>query len=60
MVEQSSLLRRFALNDHTIKNSIEFANVIMQQNSSLFMGSLDIGSVFTNILSDKAKNICMG
>lgn len=46
------LLRRLTLNDHIIKDIAEFANDIIQQNSSLFMASLDNGSLLANIPSE--------
>ena len=42
MFGQSSLLRSSTLNDHTIKDSFEFANDIIQQNPGLFMTLQDI------------------
>ena len=51
------LLRWFTLNNHNIRNSFEFANDIIQQNSGLFMASVDIDSHFTNISLDETINI---
>ena len=54
------LLRRFILNDHTIKDFLEYVDDIIQQNSSWFMVSLDIDSIFTNISVDETISICIG
>ena len=36
-------------NKFTIKNSFEFAKEVIEENSGLFMASLDVESLFTNI-----------
>ena len=43
------LLRPFTSNSFTVKDSFEFAKNIFQQNFELYMASLDIDSLFTNI-----------
>ena len=40
-------------NDYTLKDSFSFANEICQQNSDLYMASLDVDSLFTNIPLDE-------
>ena len=52
------LLRRFNLNDYNIKDSFEFKNDNIQQNSGLFMAFVDIHSLFTNIPLDETINTC--
>ena len=44
-----SVLEPLANNKYTVKDSFNFAAKIVEQDSSNFMGSLDIGSLFTNI-----------
>ena len=40
-------------NKHTVKDSFNFATDIVEQDISNFMGSLDIDSIFTNILLEE-------
>ena len=42
-----------------MKNSFNFATEIVEQDSSNFMGSLDIDSDFTIILLEKTIEICI-
>ena len=42
------LLRSSDINDHTIDDSFDFANDIIQQNPGLFMALQDIDSLLTN------------
>ena len=44
-----SVLEPLANNKYTVKDSFNFAAKIVEQDSSNFLGSLDIGSLFTNI-----------
>ena len=46
------------VNEFTIKDSFAFAKEIVDQDSSLFMASLDVDSLFTNIPLDETINIC--
>ena len=43
---------------YTVKDLFNFATEINEQNSSNFIGNLDIGSRFTNILFEGAIKIC--
>ena len=42
------LLKPFPSNDYTIKDTFDLTTDISQQNSKLFMASLDVDSLFTN------------
>mgnify|MGYP001803339557 CR=1 FL=1 len=53
------LLPRFSSNKFTIKDSFEFAKNIVEQDANLCMASLDINSLFTNVLLDETINICV-
>ena len=44
-------------NEFTVKDTFCFAKEIVEQDSSLVMGSLDVDSLFTNILLDKTIDI---
>ena len=46
------LLRDLTSDEYTIKDSFDFAKVIYEQNSDLHMLSLDVDSLFTNVLLD--------
>ena len=46
------------VNEFTIKDSFAFAKEILDEGSSLFMASLDVDSLFTNIPLDETINIC--
>ena len=52
------VLNCLTVNEFTIKDSFAFAKEIVDQNSSLFMASLDVDSLFTNIPLDETINIC--
>ena len=41
-----------------VKDSFAFAEEIVHQDSKLFMGSLDVDSLFTNIPLEETINIC--
>ena len=43
------ILEPITTNKFTIKNSFEFAKEVIEQDSGLFMASLDVESLFTNI-----------
>ena len=45
--------------DYTVKDSSDFAKDITQQSSKLFMASLDVGSLFTNVSLGEIIEICM-
>ena len=46
-------------NKYTVKDSFNFATEIFEQDSSNFMGSLDIDSLFTNIPLEETIEICI-
>ena len=52
------VLNCLTVNEFTIKDSFAFAKEIVDQDSSLFMASLDVDSLFTNIPLDETINIC--
>ena len=43
-----SILEPLTINKYTVKDSFNFANEIIEKDSSNFIGSLDIDSLFTN------------
>ena len=51
-------LSSITFNEFTVKDSFAFAEEIVHQDSKLFMGSLDVDSLFTNILLEETINIC--
>ena len=51
------ILELITANKFTIKNSIEFAKEVIEQDSGLFMASLDVQSLFTNIPLEETINI---
>ena len=51
------ILKSLTTNDYTPKNTFEFSRDILNQNSNLFMASLDVDSLFTNIPLDETINI---
>ena len=51
-------LSSVTFNEFTIKDSFAFAEEIVHQDSKLFMGSLDVDSLFTNIPLEETINIC--
>ena len=55
----ASLLKCFTMNEYTLKDSFEFAKDIINLNSNCFMASLDVGSLFTNVLLDGTIKICI-
>ena len=52
------ILKRLKTNKFTIKDSLHFAEEIIDQQPNFFMGSLDVGSLFTNIALEKLVEIC--
>ena len=52
------ILSSLTTNEYTIKDSFSFAKEIVQQDSSYYMGSLDVDSLFTNIPLEETINIC--
>ena len=53
------LLKPFTSNNYTVKDSFGFAKDNTQQSSKLFMASLDVDSLFTNVPLDEAIEICV-
>ena len=51
-------LSSITFNEFTVKDSFAFAEEIVHQDGKLFMGSLDVGSVFTNIPLKETMSIC--
>ena len=47
------------MNEYTLKDLFEFAKDITNQNSNCFMASLDVDSLFTNVLLDETIKICI-
>ena len=52
------LLEPITTNMYTVKNSFEFAKEIADQDPGLFMASLDIESLFTNIPLEETISLC--
>ena len=46
-------------NEFTVKDSFPFVGETLTQNSDLYMASLDVDALFTNILLDKTIDICI-
>ena len=51
------ILEPITANKFTIKNSFEFAKEVIEQDSGLYMASLDVESLFTKILLEETINI---
>ena len=51
------ILEPITTNQFTIKYSFEFAKEVIEQDSGLFMASLDVESLFTNIPLEETINI---
>ena len=51
------ILEPITTNQSTIKNSFKFAKEVIEQDSGLFMASLDVESLFINIPLEEAINI---
>ena len=52
------LLEPITTNMYTIKSSFEFSKEIANQNPGLFMASLDVEPLFTNIPLEETKSVC--
>ena len=52
------ILELLTTNKYTVKHSFSFATEIVEQDSSNFMGSLDIDSFCTNITHEETIEIC--
>ena len=52
------ILKPLTTNEFTVKDSFHFAQEIVDQQHDLFMGSLDVYSLFSNIPSEEANEIC--
>ena len=52
------ILKPLATSEFTVKDSFHFAEEIFDQQHDLFMGSLDVDSLFTNILFEETTEIC--
>ena len=53
------LLQHLTSNQFTLKDSFEFAEVICDYDACLFMASLDLDSLFTNVPLEETPNICV-
>ena len=51
-------LSSVTFNEFTVKDSFGFAEEVVHQDGKLFMGSLNVDSLFTNIPLKEAINIC--
>ena len=51
-------LSSIRFNELTLKDSFAFAEEIVHQDGKLFMGSLDVDSIFTNIPLNETMNVC--
>ena len=51
-------LSSVTFNEFTIKDSFAFAEEFAHQDSKLFMGSLDVHTLFTNIPLEETINVC--
>ena len=48
----------FTENEYTVTDSFHFAEEVCKQDPNLYMASLDVDSLFTNILQDETIDIC--
>ena len=53
-----TILSCLTTNEFTVKDSFSFAKEIVEQDTSFYMGSLDVDSPFTNISLEETINIC--
>ena len=53
-----TLLELITTNIYIVKNSVEFAKEIADQNPGLFMASLEVEFLFTNIPLEKTISVC--
>ena len=52
------ILNPLTKNEYTVKDSFQFAEEICEQDPTLFMGSLAVDSLFTNITLDETIDSC--
>ena len=52
------ILKPLSTNEFTVKNSFHFAEEIVDQQYEVFMGSLDVDSLFTSIPLEETIEIC--
>ena len=52
------ILKPLTTNEFTVKDSFYFAEEIVDQQHDIFMGSLDVDSLFTNITLEETIEIC--
>ena len=52
------ILKSLISNEYTVKDSFAFAEEIVEQDSEIFMGSLDVDFLFTNIPLEETIDIC--
>ena len=52
-----SILKSLANNKYTVNNLFAFAEEIVEQDPALFMGSLDVDSLFTNMPLEETIDI---
>ena len=53
------ILKEYTINEYTMRDLFSFCNEIRKQDSSFYMASFDIQSLFTNISLDKTIDICV-
>ena len=53
------ILSDITQNEFTVKDSFTFVDQILTQNSDVYMASLDVYALFTNILLDETIDICI-
>ena len=51
-------LKYLTSNECRVKDSFAFAEEIVEQDSEIFMGSIDVGSLFTTIPLEETIDIC--
>ena len=49
----------FLFTTFTLKDSFEFAKIVCEQDAGLFMASLDVDSLFTNVPLEETINTCV-
>ena len=54
-----TLLRHLTSNQFTLRNSFEFAKIIYEKDAALFISSLDVNSLFTNVPLEETIHICI-
>ena len=53
LLSDNTILSPLTVNDYTVKDSFTFAKEVINFDHNLFMASLDVGSLFTNIPIDE-------